>query len=296
MSEASDTSRISPTAHYTGYCWYHHGLSHPALATRFGRYLYGAGAPAQAVYERLRGASLRSVLLQRHVLMDHVLHAAIKSGRITQVVEIAAGLSPRGLRFARAYPQLLYVDADLPDMARQKEARLNTIKSRPHNLKVVALNALEDEGPMAMKTVLDKTLSDSGTAIITEGLMPYFPTASVLDCWTRFSDYLSSKPYGLYMSDIYLRNAHGHRRATRIFTRLLQVFARGRVFMHFEDQRALTEAARVCTFDTIALLQPSEFARLPMPIDDFNLVNVLMAQVGENPITLESLYAHEHRM
>ena len=40
------SARISPTAHYTGYTWFAHGLSHPAFATSTGRVLYRALAPA----------------------------------------------------------------------------------------------------------------------------------------------------------------------------------------------------------------------------------------------------------
>ena len=37
---------IGPTAHYTGYVWARHGLSHPELATRQGHALYLAAEAA----------------------------------------------------------------------------------------------------------------------------------------------------------------------------------------------------------------------------------------------------------
>src|SRR6476646_6893471 len=90
---------ISPTAHYTGYTWFANGLSHPAFATKEGRVFYETLRPANAAAR------------------------AIASGRVSQVVEIAAGLSPRGWRFAKEHgAALTYVEADLPHMAERKRA------------------------------------------------------------------------------------------------------------------------------------------------------------------------------
>src|ERR1043165_4288967 len=90
---------ISPTAHYTGYVWYAHGWSHDAFATRTGRLMYGALRAPNAIAHRLRLASLEGMLLARHRLIDLRLQHAIDAGEITQIIEVAAGLSPRGWRF-----------------------------------------------------------------------------------------------------------------------------------------------------------------------------------------------------
>src|SRR5680860_1088598 len=115
---------ISPTAHYTGEVWRRAGLSDPALATREGRLLYGSLRPTMALSAALGGDTLEAFLLARHRLIDRLLGEAIAAGRVGQVIEIAAGMSPRGLRFSRLHPDLTYVEADLPAMAARKRAAL----------------------------------------------------------------------------------------------------------------------------------------------------------------------------
>ena len=122
---------MSPTAHYTGYVWFRNGLSDPALATRQGRFLFESLQGAALVSRALGGPTLEGYLLARHVAIDTLLTAAIERDGITQVLEVAAGLSPRGLRFHRRYgDRLTYVEADLPDMAARKERALARAESR----------------------------------------------------------------------------------------------------------------------------------------------------------------------
>src|SRR5687768_12863247 len=113
-----DSSRISPTAHYTSYVWFRHGMSHPALATPLGARLHMALRPMNLVYGRVsKRPNLDMMLLARHRVIDKLLEKEIVEGRVGQVIEIAAGLSARGLRFARRFPQIRYLEADLPAMA-----------------------------------------------------------------------------------------------------------------------------------------------------------------------------------
>src|SRR5258708_1969895 len=112
---------ISPTAHYTGYVWYAHGQSHDAFATRTGRLMYTALRGANAAAHAVGVPTLEGMLVARHKLIDLRLHRAIAAGEITQIVEVAAGLSPRGWRFRTRYGDALaYVEADLPGMIERK--------------------------------------------------------------------------------------------------------------------------------------------------------------------------------
>ena len=121
----SGNDNIGPTAHYTGYVWTRHGLSHPLLATASGRLYFRAAQPVNALASLCGQTSLEGLLLARHRVIDALLAEAIDAGRITQVIELAAGLSPRGWRFADRYGQnLTYIDTDLPDMAARKRRLL----------------------------------------------------------------------------------------------------------------------------------------------------------------------------
>src|SRR3954451_15365522 len=87
---------ISPTAHYTGHVWSRNGLSHPALATNEGRLFFAAFQPTMLASRVAGGPTLEGMLLARHRIIDALLESAIEDGRVAQVVEIAAGMSPRG--------------------------------------------------------------------------------------------------------------------------------------------------------------------------------------------------------
>ena len=142
---ASDT--ISPTAHYTGYVWARNGLSTPELTTTEGRILFESLQPLMVVSGTLGRPSLEAYLLARHVAIDALLERAIERDRVTQVLEVAAGLSPRGWRFAQRYgDRVTYVEADLPAMASRKREALERAASLTDNHRVRDLDALQEDG------------------------------------------------------------------------------------------------------------------------------------------------------
>src|ERR1700716_2463835 len=108
---ARDSSWISPTAHYTAYVWYRNGLSDAALVTPMGRFFHAALRLPNAMVRAAGLADLDANLLARHRAPDELLERAVADGRVAQVVEVAAGLSPRGARFTRRHPELRYVEA-----------------------------------------------------------------------------------------------------------------------------------------------------------------------------------------
>ncbi|RMH41695.1 MAG: hypothetical protein D6689_10405 [Deltaproteobacteria bacterium] len=270
MTADADTSRISPTAHYTGYVWWRNGLSYDALRTPLGRALYAALAPANAVYRRVaRRADLEQLLLARHRIIDHRLAAAIEAGRVRQVVEIAGGLSARGVRMAARYRDrgLVYVEGDLPDMAEAKRARLARAGLLADNHRVVPLNALVDDGDHSLRTVAGRLLDPTaGTAIVTEGLTAYFAPDVLAGMWQRIAACLSAFPAGLYLADIILGSDAGP--ARRAFGRALGWFARGDVYLHFSGPDECIQRLRACGFATAELLHPADFASAGVPEPD----------------------------
>jgi O-methyltransferase involved in polyketide biosynthesis len=243
-SGAVSSARISPTAHYTGYVWFKHGLGDPALVTRAGRLMHAALSPANAVSRALFGPSIDGPLLARHRVIDHLLEQAIAAGEVDQVLEIAAGLSPRGLRLVRRHPALRYVEADLPAMAARKRQALD-VAGAGGDHRVVELDALVDDGPRSLAAVCDRELRPGGgLAIVTEGLLNYFDRAAVEGMWRRFAAELGRRPRGLYLSDLHLADEIARVPLARLFGHLLSGFARGAVHFHYRDAAAV-EAALV---------------------------------------------------
>lgn len=249
---------ISPTALYTGTVWRRNGLSHPAFATFAGSALWtGLVAPRRAV--ALLGApDLDALLLARHHSIDTLLERAIEAGEVSQVVEIAAGLSPRGWRFASRYgPDLTYVETDLPGMAHRKRGLLDRAALMGPGHRVRVLDAFEPAGPNSLAALADELDPDQGTAVITEGLINYFPMSNVVTLWNSVATALHRFPRGLYLSDLHLDQSPGAVTATAKF--LITAFVRGNVYLHFENEGAAIQGLRDAGFDAAELMLPSSF-------------------------------------
>jgi O-methyltransferase involved in polyketide biosynthesis len=242
---ASET--ISPTAHYTGYVWARNGLSHPEFETLEGRVLFETLRPAMTVNSVLGRGTLENYLLARHRAIDALLTQAIEEQGIRQVIEVAAGLSPRGWRFAERYgDQLTYVEADLPGMADRKRRALERIGTLGEHHRVRELDALADSGSGSLAVVSGELDPEGGLAIITEGLLGYLPPDAVLDVWARFAGVLEGFSSGRYISDIHIGELQDV--TVRAFRVLLSIFVRGRVHLHFGDSGGVVEKLRDAGF------------------------------------------------
>jgi O-methyltransferase involved in polyketide biosynthesis len=243
----SPSETISPTAHYTGYVWARNGLSHPEFETVEGRVLFETLRPAMTVNSLLGRGTLESYLLARHRAIDALLTRAIEEHEIRQVIEVAAGLSPRGWRFVYRYgDRLTYVEADLPGMAERKRAALTRIGSSGARHLVRELDALSESGPDSLPAVAAELDPDQGLVIITEGLLGYLPTEAVLDIWGRFAGVLEGFSAGRYISDIHIGAVQDA--TVRAFRVLLSAFVRGRVHLHFDSPGAVVDALRESGF------------------------------------------------
>jgi O-methyltransferase involved in polyketide biosynthesis len=230
----SPGSAISPTAHYTGYVWARNGLSHPELVTREGRLLFELVRPLNILGARVGGPTLEAYLLARHRALDALLERAIEDGGVTQVVEVAAGLSPRGWRFSARYgDRLTYVEADLPEMADRKRRALARMGSLSERHRVKELDALRDSGPGSLAALTETLERGQGLAIITEGLLSYLGREDVEDMWRRFALELARFRSGRYLADIGLGGGGMSGPYVKVFMLGLSAFVRGRVNLHF---------------------------------------------------------------
>src|SRR6185436_20130763 len=168
---------ISPTAHYTGYVWFAHGQSHEAFATSGGRLMYRALRAPNLLFHYAGLPTLEGMLLARHRLIDLRLSQAIDAGEISQVVEVAAGLSPRGWRFRNRYgDRITYVEADLPGMLANKQSILAELGGETPHHRTMEVDALASSGPTSIDAICASLDPKRGTAILTEGLINYFDT------------------------------------------------------------------------------------------------------------------------
>ena len=134
-----------------------------------------AASGAETDFQTLTGKSAESMtqftslLEARYKATDRI----IARYHITQVLEIAAGLSPRGLAMTEN-PNVVYEATDLPQILEEEKAIAESILAKMNihrpNLHFRIANALDRESLLQAAIPFRP---DKPVAIITEGLLPY---------------------------------------------------------------------------------------------------------------------------
>ena len=251
QSKQSKHRHISFTAHYTGYIWYQMGISHEAFATKKGKKLAQLIGPIETFAEKYVGGSMRSTLKTRHTILDEYLTQLIQEHPDLQVLEIAAGLSPRGWWFRNHFPQIEYRELDLPDMAATKQAALNAIS--PDHPQVLSVDLFTED----FQTAFDVFDTQRPLVIVSEGLINYFNKELLEQLLSSISKF--GKPFKAlhYLTDLYPEPVH-HKLANLIWTssKLLKYASRSSFSFHFKNPLEVTEFFKKSEFKTVSVVQP----------------------------------------
>ena len=284
MPDAKDTASISFTGLYTGEVFYRSGLSPSFLATRSGGALYHLMTPMEMAGKWLGGANLRLMLVQRHLLMDDRLEYWIRERGVTQVLEIASGMSPRGLRFRKRFPDITYVETDLPGMAERKRRALEAQGCLNERHRVCPLNVFHEEGPQALETVVAEHFrQDEPLLIITEGLTSYFTLEAIRPVWQRINELGQRFPGSAYLFETYWRP--GDSAFGRSINRLSGVLGRlsdSKVSFHFDHEDDVQRSLGELGFSRVKVHDPRNHIdrlRLPAGRGD-SLVRVVEAELA----------------
>jgi O-methyltransferase involved in polyketide biosynthesis len=257
----ASSAHISPSAHYTGYVWYRHQLAEPAFATDFGRWVHALLKPITWGARAGFGIDLENLLLQRHLLIDQRLTDAIERGGVTQVVEIACGLSPRGRRFTARYPALRYIEADLSVMAARKRLLLQSQGwlTAQHQVKVVDI--LPNAGADSLAGLFAGLDHSKPVLVITEGLVNYFELPVIEGFWTRLAAQLKQFPQATYLTELYPDlHEHPRYRQLRWGVKLVGYLTRGSYPLHYRDPAQIVGGFQRCGFSAVSVLDPDQFA------------------------------------
>jgi O-methyltransferase involved in polyketide biosynthesis len=248
---------VSPTAHYTGHVWLRNGLSHPALGTLEGKAMFLATEPLMLARRATGGPTLEDYLLARHRTIDELLEEEIDADGVGQVIEIAAGMSPRGWRFTDRHPDLVYVETDLPGMAKRKREALEEIGDRPAGHRVAELDALSEDGDASLDAVAGELDPERGLVVITEGLLSYLEEDDMLGMWRRIARTLERFTSGRYVFDLGVGSL-GNGIQAQAFRAALGGFVRGRVHEHFTEDDDAVRALRDAGFGDARVVRPSD--------------------------------------
>src|SRR5690606_27340908 len=129
----------------------------------------------EATSKAVIGGNIRTFLLQRHLIIDDLIAKHITENGVRQVLEIACGMSPRGIRLREKFPHIHMVEADLPAMAKRKAISLMAAGRLGQHHQVTPIDILADHGEFQLEQVIDRVFDNrEPILVITEGLTAYF--------------------------------------------------------------------------------------------------------------------------
>ncbi len=282
--QSDDTASISFTGLYTGEVWRRNDLSPEWLGSSSGPWLYRGLVPVEWLSRILGGSNLRTILLQRHRIMDDLLERWIREEGVTQVLEIASGLSPRGYRFTRRFPELTYVETDMPGMAERKRRALEHEGALAGGHRVLPLNVFHREGPESMEHVVEQCFRPGEPiVVITEGLTSYFTLEDMMPFWERIAALGDRFPGSRYLMETYLVPRTGpFSRAIRMGANALGRLSASDVSFHFADAGEIDGRFREAGFTSVRVHDPADYrGRLDLPSNRGDaVVRVVEARSG----------------
>ena len=200
MKPAKENQRIGIPAYFTSHAWVEARFDYAdRFDTRQGRLMFKALKPLFHLLGFL-GPAVRfhnEYLFVRH----YALEARIRQIQPTCIVEIGAGLSPRGIAFAAADPDLLYIEVDLPGMVATKRRTLGSFQTPPNYFLGTAGLLAQDfiESLHAVPRPRDRV------AVVTEGVTDYFNMSEKRTAFQNICSLLRAHGGGHYLLEIYAR-------------------------------------------------------------------------------------------
>jgi O-methyltransferase involved in polyketide biosynthesis len=174
-------------------------------ARRSAELLWGTEAVAAA--EREAAANPEAAKRRRHFeLRARSLDEALEHLGATRVLELAAGLSFRGLALAE-HSGIFYVDTDLPEIAALKASLVPTLHPAPMagTLRVDALDALDT---VAFRSAIGG-IPAGPIVIVHEGLLMYLDEDEKAHLAASVRDALLKRGGAWVTADVYVRSSAG---------------------------------------------------------------------------------------
>ncbi len=235
--EFQGNPRIAPTAHFTAQAWVQAGYDQAQyFDTLEGRIMYNTVKRLTPLAYGL-GPSARyhlDYLWVRHAAYE----ARLRELKPDVIVEIGAGLSPRGLSFTQKNPNLVYIEGDLPHMVEAKRKALRNV-TLPSNYHLGTVDLLGSGFLKSLPPVLKR---GQKIVVITEGVTDYLNMDEKCHAWTNIASMLRTFGGGTYLLEIHARNLFSsYRMSARFFTAFLGTIVGAnfeeRLFDRIEDAR-----------------------------------------------------------
>jgi O-methyltransferase involved in polyketide biosynthesis len=215
---------------------------------------------ARLMMGMLRDSTPLNFTLARPMVIDGLIRRALPKGDRVVFVDIAAGLSPRGLILAREIPGIQVIEIDLPEVIDQKRQRLKRSRNIeiPDNLRWIPA----DLGATPLPSVLGR---QKAHVISSEGLLPYLNHQRIIRLASWIHECLL--PGGAFVADVPLRDG------VRAIQQLASFFSRqagnwqGTIDSQQTGQKLMLDAG----FDTVEAHVATDYIEkfgLPAPLID----------------------------
>lgn len=251
--DKSPHASISFTAHYTGEMWQKLGLSHPALATTKGKRLHHLLTPLEAFAKLFFGVSIGKTLTVRHHLIDKRIKAFINAHPDAQIVEIAAGLSPRGWRFLKHYLDISYTEVDLPAMSMLKQTRARDLPAPVPAF--FAADLLADD----LTPIFDTLDANRPLLIVSEGLINYFSLDMLGQLSQRLAAQAAKFSTGMWLTENYpYSNKSSYNALVKVAGATLGALSKSDFSFYFYTPAEATDFFTQHGFQQSSIFQPSQ--------------------------------------
>ena len=136
----------------------------------------------------------------------HAFNVAVQQHDSNQVVEFAAGVSPRGLQWSQNSPGTIYFESDLPQlMVRKAKLIRNSLMSSATKrqerglLHCCGIDVLNEDSICKALELVDL---DQRITFVTEGLLLYFAEEELGKFLTNIKNILTRHPKAIWISDL----------------------------------------------------------------------------------------------
>jgi O-methyltransferase involved in polyketide biosynthesis len=244
---------LSVAALYTSGAWAWARLpGSELLASRRARAVFDGANLALALPRALRGApSLPCSLVQRHVMIDRLATGA------PHVLELAAGLSPRGVTLT-ADPKVTVTEVDLEPVMRRK--RMLLARTAAGRSVLARANLRLVEADLREAGLQDPCWTPEGAPlfVIAEGLLMYLDADAQRALWRRVRALFDSRPGTLVFDLVPSVEQPRPGAAGRAFGRMFRLATRGATFARDARTREDVAAELRAIGFTVELLEPAD--------------------------------------
>lgn len=242
-------------AHLTAQAWIRAGFCHADwFDTWQGRQMFVAWSAMRAWLAPLPSPFIHhqlDCLILRHRTLDRRLRALAPDF----VIEVGAGLSPRGIAYAEDHPRATYLELDLREVVREKRSLLRT-RHLPGNYRLGTGDLLSTD---FRHCVSKRALENQNLAVITEGVMPYLERDAQRTAWRNVAALARKAADASYLLDMYPRDQLDiDPLGTELTVGALSIFTHTPIAENlFDSTDALVDELCGCGFSAVKTLPPA---------------------------------------